>query len=80
MDSAKWNSPAVWQAVRELVPQMLADRPGPSRIVPLYRMWRSISDIDLSDNERALAWYLARSFIRISAMVQEEIAYTRLTS
>ena len=69
MNSANWNSPAVWQAVRELVPQMLADSPSPS-----------ISDVDLSDNDRALAWYLARSFIRISAMVQEEIAYTRLTS
>jgi len=80
MNSANWNSPSVWQAVRELVPQLLADSPGPAGIARLYSAWKSISDIDLSDNDRALAWYLARSFIRISAMVQEKIAYTRLIS
>jgi hypothetical protein len=62
MDNA-WNSPAVWRAVEKLVPQLQAGAAAPE-----------ISDADISPNERALAFYLARALIRISGMVQDEIA------
>jgi hypothetical protein len=64
-----WHSPIVQRAVKELIPQLLAANPQPN-----------ISNADISPNERALAFYLARAFIRISAMVREEIAYARLIS
>ena len=67
MNASNWNASPVWRAVKELLPQMVADESEPQ-----------ISDVAISDDDRALAYYLARSFIRISAMVQDEIAYDRL--
>ena len=65
----KWNNPKVWRAIREIVPEMMANVPEPE-----------ISDATMSDDERAMAYYIARSFVRIVPMVVDEIDYMRLIS
>ena len=65
----KWNNPKVRRAVEEIVPAMMANVDEPE-----------ISDATMSDDERAMAYYVARSFVRIAPMVVDEIDYMRLIS
>ena len=65
----KWNNPKVWRAIREIVPEMMANVPEPE-----------ISDATMSDDERAMAYYIARTIVRIVPMVADEIAYMRLVN
>jgi hypothetical protein len=65
----KWNNPKVRRAVEEIVPEMMANVDEPE-----------ISDATMSDDERAMAYYIARSFVRIVPMVVDEIDYMRLIS
>jgi hypothetical protein len=65
----KWNNPKVRRAVEEIVPAMMANVDEPE-----------ISDATMSDDERAMAYYIARSFVRIVPMVVDEIDYMRLIS
>ena len=65
----KWNNPKVRRAIEEIVPEMMANVDEPE-----------ISDATMSDDERAMAYYIARSFVRIVPMVVDEIDYMRLIS
>jgi len=71
MDNESWNNPQVWRATEQLASQMIgADPDGdPPQIS---------GGSNLSDDQRALAFYLARSMARISRMVRDEIEYRRL--
>jgi len=64
-----FNDPGGWRGVEELVPQMLANDPNPA-----------ISDADLNGNQRAMAFYLARMFLKIAPMVVEDLEYMRLVA
>ena len=65
----KWNNPKVRRAVEEIVPAMMANVPEPE-----------ISDATMSDDARAMAYYIARTIVRIVPMVADDIAFMRLVN
>ena len=68
MDSESWNNPHVQSAATQIAEQVVSGQPNPQ-----------ISGAhNLSDDQRAMAFYLGRSLARISRMVKEEIEYRRL--
>jgi hypothetical protein len=62
-----WSDPIIQKGIEELLAQMKGGESNPT-----------ITNDSISDNERALAHYIARAIMRIAPMVHDEIEYMRL--
>ena len=68
MDNESWNNPHVQSAAKQIAEQVVSGQPNP----------QISGGSNLSDDQRAMAFYLGRSLARISRMVRDEIEYRRL--